>query len=65
MSKTLRLNDKTHETLKKLRERRELKSYDDLIQRLLVESGEVEGFGKDPDLPRWKEEKDRASFREE
>ena len=65
MSKTLRLSEKTHNTLRRLREERELKSYDDLIQRLLVESGEIEGFGKDPDLPEWKEEEDRARFRGE
>ena len=65
MSKTLRLSEKTHDKLKRLREERELNSYEDLIQRLLVESGEIEGFGKDPELPKWKEEEDCARFRGE
>lgn len=65
MPKTLRLSEKTHEMLKRIREDQNLKSYDDLIQKLLVESGEIEGFGKDPDLPKWEEEEDRARFQGE
>lgn len=65
MTKSLRLSERTHDVLKKLREKRKMKSYDELIQKLIVESGEIEGFGKDPDLPSWKGEEDRAKFRGE
>ncbi len=65
MAKTLRLKDGTHDLLRSLREKSQAKSYDELIQRLLVKSGEISAFGKDPDLPVWQEEEDRAKFREE
>lgn len=62
MPKTLRLREETHEILERLRGERELNSYEELIRRLLVKSGEIEGFGKDPDLPKWEEGEDRARF---
>lgn len=65
MPKTLRLDEKTHDILKSLREKRGAKSYNELVRRLIVESGEISGFGKDPDLPAWKEEEDRAKFQGE
>lgn len=65
MAKTVRLSEETHKILEMLREEEKVKSYDQLIQRLIVRSGVISGFGKDPQLPKWKEEKDRAKFRGE
>lgn len=65
MAKTVRLSEETHKILERLREEEKLRSYDELIQRLIVKSGVLSGFGKDPDLPKWKEKEDRARFRGE
>ena len=63
MTKTIRLGDETHAILSSLREREGMQTYEKLIRRLIVRSGAVSGFGEDPDLPKWKEEEDRAGFR--
>ncbi len=63
MAKTVRLSEETHEMLGRLRERIGANSYEEAIRKLIARSGELTAFGRDRDLPKWKEEEDRARFR--
>lgn len=65
MQKTVRVGEETHRILQELREKEHVETFEELIRLLIVRSGAVDAFGKDPDLPRWHEEEDRASFHEE
>ncbi len=65
MTKTVRLSEETHEMLGRLRERIGANSYEEAIRKLITRSGELTAFGKDRDLPKWKEREDRAKFRGE
>ncbi len=64
MSTTIRVTEQTHEILKDLRDKENLESYERLIEELLIRSGVLSQFGKDSDLPKWKES-DRPTFRDE
>ena len=65
MVKTVRLSEETHEILGRLMDRIGTRSYEDTIRALIAKSSEFSAFGKDRDLPRWKEGEDRVRFRGE
>ncbi len=65
MAKTVRLSEETHEMLGLVRDRIGASSYEEAIRNLIARSGEFSAFGKDRDLPGWREGEDRARFRGE
>ena len=64
MQTTIRVEGDVAKMLEELKNREKLKSYNDVIKKLLQRK-ELSMFGASPELKKWKESEDRARFRGE